>query len=182
MSFIGIDFGARKAGTTAICCLQGDCLQVLQSGKGDDADRFIREQLKMIGPQQVFIDAPLSLPAAYFMRGSDYMFRQCDRELSAMSPMFLGGLTARAIQLKAEHSACDFIEVYPKALAGKLQVKSYKHQPIVWSDLEAHLPYSLETPSSLHAYDAVLAWLSGYRYLNGEALIYGRPEEGQIIV
>jgi len=180
--FVGIDFGASKAGTTAICYLQSEWLQVVQSIKGENADQFLRQQLDIIKPEQVFIDAPLSLPGGYFQMNDDYMFRRCDRELSAMSPMFLGGLTARAMKLKAELKRCEFFETYPTALARQLEIKSYKERPPVWNDLERCLPYPLKKPSSIHGYDAVLAWLSGYRHAKSEALEFGDEHEGVIVV
>ncbi|MCW8893152.1 MAG: hypothetical protein OQL18_07525, partial [Deltaproteobacteria bacterium] len=135
MSFVGIDFGARKAGTTAVCFLASERLLVVEATKGANADLFLQPQLENIKPQKVFIDAPLSLSGGYFAFGGDYMFRSCDRELGAMSPMFLGGLTARAIKLKSEFCRIEFIETCPRALARVLNIATYKQHPLVWQDL-----------------------------------------------
>lgn len=88
---LGIDYGSKLAGTTAICYQEGDALTIIQSEKKQDADRFINDTVESLKPEQIFIDAPLSLPAAYFGNGDDYFYRDCDRQLKAMSPMFLGG-------------------------------------------------------------------------------------------
>lgn len=50
----------------------------------------------------VCIDAPLSLPGVYFDKNKfhDYLYRKCDNACKAMSPMFVGAFTARAIQLQ----------------------------------------------------------------------------------
>ncbi|MEE4252864.1 MAG: hypothetical protein V2I50_02365 [Desulfuromusa sp.] len=178
--FIGVDFGAKIAGTTAICFAQQGKLKVLQTAKGKDADRFLSNQIEIIKPSFVLIDAPLSLPDAYFGKGEDFFFRHCDRQLKAMSPLFLGGLTARAMQLASRFASTVFIETYPKALAEHLQISHYKQQPINWKELEQQLPLPLEQPTSQHGYDAVLAWLSGYRYVTGQAMRAGTEAEGLI--
>ena len=96
---IGIDYGAKLAGTTAICFEQSGQLKIWQSEKKKDADKFVQESIKQLQPTTVFIDAPLSLPLAYFGEGENYFYRECDKILKGMSPMFLGGLTARAMRL-----------------------------------------------------------------------------------
>ncbi len=99
MDFIGIDFGAKTAGTTVICQQEGGFFRFHRCEKGDDADAWLDERVSMFAPSAIYIDAPLSLPGAYFGKGQDYFYRSADRLAGGMSPMFLGGLTARAIRL-----------------------------------------------------------------------------------
>ena len=115
--FIGVDYGSKLAGTTAISYLEEGKIRILQSKKKEDADQFLSELILRLSPKSIFIDAPLSLPAAYHNKGTDYFYRKADRDCKAMSPMFLGGLTARAMKLKAQHADRNFIEVYPAMLA-----------------------------------------------------------------
>src|SRR5215212_2962102 len=100
----GVDYGSKLAGTTAIAVLEGNTITVHQSLKKQDADLFLTGLLKKYRPSVVGFDAPLSLPGVY--RGmkdkNDYFYRTADRELTCMSPMFLGGLTARAIKLTTQ--------------------------------------------------------------------------------
>ena len=114
----GIDYGSKLAGTTVICFDENEKLNFRQSEKKQDADAFLEKLISEKQPDSVFIDAPLSLPNAYFGKGEDYFYRKCDREVGGMSPMFLGGLTARAIKLKSksETPECPFYEIYPAQL------------------------------------------------------------------
>lgn len=121
---VGIDFGARKAGTTVLVWNEGTEIRAAQSKVGQDADIFLREAVGQLAPNLIAIDAPLTLPGVY--RGvvgcSDFHLRECDRALKAMSPMFLGGLTARAMALAAEWRAegVTVYETYPRQVAMRL--------------------------------------------------------------
>ena len=96
----GVDFGSKLSGQTVVAILDNDIIQVQRSEKGKDADDFLLGVLEATKITLVGIDAPLSLPGLYLGNGSDYFFREADRDLGAMSPMFLGGLTARAIRIR----------------------------------------------------------------------------------
>lgn len=190
MNHIGIDYGSKLAGTTAICWQEDDRLRTVQSEKKKDADRFILDFLEKYNPKSIFIDAPLSLPGAYFDKGDDYFYRVCDRELSAMSPMFLGGLTARAMKLKKQfkNKNIDVHESYPGGLVklfDELKVNYKKKEKVVTSDfikvLTAHLPFPIDNAGSWHEIDAILCWWCGYRFENNIAVIHGDPDEGIII-
>ena len=90
--FLGIDYGSKVAGTTAICRLtESGQFEFSCSTKGRDADLWIKKAIEEFLPESIYIDAPLSLPGAYYGKESNYFYRQADRELRAMSPMFLGG-------------------------------------------------------------------------------------------
>ena len=125
--FIGIDFGAKKAGTTAIAKFDSNKIITEISNKNEDADKFIRTIIKKLEPEFIFIDAPLSLPNAYYGKGSNYFYRKSDIDAGAMSPMFIGGLTARAIKLKDDFNNIQFIESYPKLIAKEILGEAYKN-------------------------------------------------------
>lgn len=189
MKHLGIDYGSKLAGTTALCWIENDELIIRQSEKKKDADQIILQICKSYQPDFVFLDAPLSLPGVYSDSDqySDYFYRQCDRELKAMSPMFIGGLTARAMKLADILSKMEIevIEAYP---AGAVEVlglgRHYKNDIINFLNSIAPQFPSLKLPeaSNWHQVDSLLAWLIGLRYRNGESKIYGQVEEGQIFV
>jgi predicted nuclease with RNAse H fold len=192
---VGIDYGSKLAGTT-VMAYSHDRQEVrfLSSRKGEDADAFLLKLLRGLHPDQVFMDAPLSLPGVY--KGipgfSDYFYRQADRSLKAMSPMFLGGLTARAMQLSTalEKEGIDCMEVYPAALAAYLnfQSRGYKKQKEAFFNLKGqliekyHLKFPDGFPNSWHYFDALLALLSGLRYEQHLIRQEGSEEEGFIYV
>ena len=129
--FFGIDYGSKMAGTTVVAYVNESVqLVVLQSAKNSDADQYISEVISQLGPKQIFIDAPLSLPGSYYGKSSDFFYRASDSLLEAMSPMFLGGLTARAIKLKSQFDL-EWYEVYPSALVQEWHITShYKKKDI----------------------------------------------------
>lgn len=187
---IGIDYGSKLAGTTVICFEINEKIHLIQSEKKRNADAFLKKWILENQPNQVFIDAPLSLPNAYFGKGQDFFYRKCDRAVGGMSPMFLGGLTARAMRLKSELASpnCSFYEIYPAQLIRIIfpafkEKKTPKVLPDFLEKLVPILPIPLfEMPKNWHQVDAVLAWYSGWRYNKGEAVSYGEDEEGLIRV
>ncbi|MEO1259708.1 MAG: hypothetical protein AAFZ15_12965 [Bacteroidota bacterium] len=184
--FIAIDYGSKMAGTTVICFAKENKLQFLQSEKKKDADAFLKKNILTFKPVKIFMDAPLSLPGVYFANGENYFYRKCDQAVGGMSPMFLGGLTARAMQLRAGFAAVDFYEIYPAHLVRILfsKNKNYKKDiPVFCEILKKELPLDFfEMPQNWHQVDAALGWLSGWRFLNNKAAIYGDQKEGVICV
>lgn len=187
--WIGVDFGAKLAGTTAVCYKENDTIVFTQSATKQDADRFLSGFLQKINPTHVFIDAPLTLPGKYTGKGDDYFFRQGDKDVGAMSPMFLGGLTARAIKIKDCFPDIRFFESYPSHLAKKVlkyELPTYKKEqtPEISSALLKKISDTLITaiPANYHQLDAFLCWLTGRRYFSGEALHFGNEQEGLIWV
>ncbi len=190
----GIDYGSKLAGTTAIAALEPGGLSFWQSKPKQDADRFILEWAAEFRPERAFLDAPLSLPGIYRYpeQYQDHFYRQGDQALRAMSPMFLGGLTARAMRLKnqLESMGVEVLEVYPAHLAKlmSLDVLQYKKGlpqiAAILPILSAQLPGQPQVPPlpSWHQVDALLALISGIRYLKGEHQAFGDPQEGLIIV
>lgn len=195
LQHMGVDYGSKLAGTTAVAMVVEGQIQVWQSMKGQDADKWLLERIMELQPKVVFIDAPLTLPKVYTQTAhsptSDYFYRQGDRELQAMSPMFIGGLTARAMKLRAQlaETGVAVLETYPSALAKLLlpQLPGYKKSLAALPDyaeaLQSSLKYRLkEKPQNWHQFDALLAWYSGYRHQVGQSVLYGDAREGRIIV
>ena len=179
--FAGIDYGSKLAGTTAIAWQEDGKMQLLLSEKKKDADVWLLDVIVAAGIQYIFIDAPLSLPIVYTqpnMEG-DYFYRDADRITGAMSPMFLGGLTARAMRLsrQLQQVGVQSTEVYPAHL-----------KRVMGEDWLAQLAQSTGvtldeiSASNNHQQDALLAWLSGWRWHHHTADIIGDPKEGQIVI
>lgn len=188
MTVIGIDFGAKRAGTTVACVLAGSELRFERCPKGEDADMFVTGVAGRWQPTVLGLDAPLSLPAIYGSvprdPAGDYFYRAADRALGAMSPLFLGGLTARAIRLRDRltSATCSVIEVYPAALrrlCGDAD-GSLEHAAAVIAAW-AGLPEPPE-PRSAHDVDSLLALVSVVRYRAGLAVVHGEASEGVIYV
>lgn len=197
INFCGIDFGSKLAGTTVICYEQNNMLYFLASDKKEDADDMITAFLKHNAINKVFIDAPLSLPGVYSFPElyHDYFYRTCDRHLNAMSPMFLGGLTARAMKLKRENEALGvkFYETYPSALAKEFFTKkdTYKSKEANLKKLAVKAMNICKTSIRLkendiisqHHLDALLCFVSGYRKeILNTTVVFGTKEEGMIYI
>lgn len=184
VEFVGIDFGAQLSGKTVIAFLENERINLIQSTPKHNTDEWVKRFLKEYSPKMVFIDAPLSLPNAYYSKGDNFHFRVCDVLTKAMSPMFLGGLTARAMSLKKDFPQIQFYEVYPAFLQSKI-IKSewYKKDiDLFFEDIQANLPAVEHSLENWHQVDALLAWLSGYRFLNNGHQTIGDSQEGQIII
>lgn len=186
---IGIDLGARFAGTTVLCMRERGLFMFERVAKGEDVDAWLEQRIKELAPTAIYIDAPLSLPGAYFGRGDDHFFRRADRLAGGMSPMFLGGLTARAIRLAAQWRAwgIEVHEVYPAALIRHewdyLKIPAGRAIPPHKLRLMAGM-FALPPPATRdrHEADAWLCWLSGLRHRSGRAKLIGDQEEGAILV
>lgn len=194
MNIAGIDYGSKLAGTTVIAYLNGKTISFYQSEKKKDADAFLKTHIEQLQLATLFIDAPLSLPGVYCnpQQYQDYFYRKADKELKAMSPMFLGGLTARAMRLQAECRVNDiqFIEVYPAAVSKLLELQQFNYKKektqisVVAAYLQKKLPFTFDPLLLLtwHHVDALLALYSAWRYVHNEHLSYGDQKEGLIIV
>ena len=102
-----------------------------------------------------------------------------------MSPMFLGGLTARAIKLKDElnKQEISLLESYPAGLVNELSIKEHYKKNIeeFILALRGQVPaFELPTFSNWHQIDALLAWVIGSRYHSGSSKTYGHEQEGLI--
>ncbi|MFN4973558.1 MAG: DUF429 domain-containing protein [Bacteroidota bacterium] len=191
----GIDFGSKYAGTTAVCYGNHTNTKfVLGTTKKQDADEFIVSLLESLKPEIVCIDAPLSLPGIYTLGNqySNYFYREADVATSAMSPMFLGGLTARAMQLKRklESMGMKVFEVYPAAfvkyheLADSYNKKDKQLIRQFLAILQHTFDLKLDSfdTTSWHHVDAIICWIISSRIKKGEAIAYGHEPEGMIYV
>ena len=191
---VGINYGYKYSGTTVICYNTFHEVRFILSSKNSDADTFIMNEVLHIDPDVVLIDAPLSLPGVYkHVNGyADYFFRKCDSEMQAVSPMFVGGLTARAIGLKKQLNDFGFqvFETYPRKMLDllSLPVQIYKHG---LADLEWMLDIFMKTAcitlnkkliTTWHHFDSLLAFFSGLRYMSQESRVFGKADEGLVYV
>lgn len=192
-NILGIDLGNKGSGNTALCYLSKNTLHFKQTKKGEDELSAILDIIKQHAIKLVSIDAPLSFPGVYFnkQKFTDYQYRECDKLCKAMSPMFIGAFTARAIQLKdiLEENKIEVIEVYPKKLVEILDLK--KNYPLkkvenvpkeLVEKIKIIAPYPFKKTSSMHQFDALLCWLSAYRYIHNYHEEFGNKNEGIIIV
>lgn len=187
----GVDYGSKLAGTTALAWFQEDKVRLAISEKQKDADQWLINLLGGIETRILFIDAPLSLPSVYHKGiadgSSDYFYRAADRAAQAMSPMFIGGLTARAMRLKTTLSAVECVESYPKRLATALGLVDFGYKKKdgdlqkCSQVIEAFLGVPFADPVlSWHLLDASLALCTGVRWVNGSAQSLGDQQEGLI--
>ncbi|MEM6299048.1 MAG: hypothetical protein AAF740_10220 [Bacteroidota bacterium] len=191
----GIDYGAKTAGTTVIAYLdlENKEVQVVQSQKNKSADDWLIANLKSKPADLIAFDAPLSLPGYYQkLEGfTDYFYRVGDRELKAMSPLFLGGLTARAIRIRdlLHAEGIKVVETYPGKMAERLEIKplGYKkqkeHLGAVLEVLEKEfLEFSIPLGefTNWHRVDALIALWSAWRIFRGENDFIGDQTEGGI--
>lgn len=190
-----IDYGSKLAGTTVV--VSGDPtaatpLTFSASAKKQDADAMITDLLAPHDEARVYLDAPLSLPGVYRQLPGfdDHHLRRGDRALAAMSPMFLGGLTARAMRLASLNPQCTWHETYPAAQAKRLELPKdqYKKNADALPTLTAQLakrincPFDLAAVTTWHHFDALLAWLAAERHARGDAKPHGDAAEGVILV
>lgn len=195
INIAGIDFGSLYAGTTAVCVGSNhNNLQIFTSPKKQHADDFILSLVEKHQVKIVAIDAPLSLPAALLNSNlsGDYLYRNADKALNAMSPLFLGTYTARAIKLKdlLALQNVKVIETYPAAFIKHFGLNQWynKKQKAInvellnWLDNEYKLNYLLDSISNTHQLDAVFCWLSAWRFKHNNNLSFGNMSEGIIII
>ncbi len=194
---MGIDYGSKLTGTTVLAVQKEGEVLFFAVDKGVDADDFIFNAAEHFKPRVIFIDAPLSLPGIY--QGLDdcknYHFRHADLELKAMSPMFLGGMAARAIELKTRlenELGIEVRETYPRVRANQMELKSrgYKGSQLGLKDCRKTVLQNMPTDLSVkplaiktwHHLDALLALQSAQEYCQGNVSSYGKQEEGMIYV
>lgn len=193
---IGIDFGAKLAGTTVIARMyEHNKVDFFASAKNQDADKFIKDFIESNeNVWLAYIDAPLSLPKVYTNPASEgsYFYREADQATGAMSPMFLGGLTARAMKLSVELTrlGVKVVETYPSKLAEvlKLKDKNYKkdrHQiATLCEELKevSGFMFDNEQVETWHHFDALLCLYSAKRHEIQAAMVFGNVDEGTITV
>jgi len=192
----GIDYGSKLSGNTVIAIFRENKIFFMDVDAKVDADQFIRNAVEHFKPETVFIDAPLSLPGVYKNPESfsDYHFRVADRETQAMSPMFLGGLAARAMDLGAwiKEQSIDVRETYPKLMANRFDLKKHGYRTNknalkectkrVNGCIKEPLEFNATEVKTWHHLDALLALMSALSFHCGDFKTYGDPAEGLIYV
>ncbi len=190
MVIVGIDFGAKRSGKTALAIQDGSSIRLYQSTNKQDSDAFILEHLQDLKPGLIGIDAPLSLPGVYsdIPGCSDYHYRAADREAGAMSPMFLGGLTARAMSLTQvlKSRGWEVVETYPAMQARrlKLYIHFYKKTNEALATCTTMIQRELNEPvipENWHQFDALLAFIGANRYRASTHNSLGNNTEGVIV-
>lgn len=189
---IGIDYGSKSAGTTVIAYQKEELIYLVKSAKKQDADEMIMGFVQEHQPEVVGIDAPLSLPGVYsgLSDFDDYHYRVCDKELKAMSPMFLGGLTARAMKLQSRlnRMGVKVYETYPVQTAKLLSLKAFGYRtkmPDYMNMLrvlqEKGVCFSSEAKvETSHDLDSVLALIATNNIATKEEQKKGDSREGLI--
>ncbi len=193
---IGIDYGAKMAGTTVIARMYDhNKVDFFASAKNQDADQFIKDFIASNEDVWLaYVDAPLSLPKVYTESESEgnYFYREADKATGAMSPMFLGGLTARAMKLSKEitKQGVKVVETYPSKLAEvlKLKNKNYKknrHQiAALCEELKevSGFMFNNEEVVTWHHFDSLLCLYSAKRHEIQASMVFGNIVEGTITV
>ncbi|MCF8237279.1 MAG: DUF429 domain-containing protein [Saprospiraceae bacterium] len=182
---VGIDYGARKAGTTALAVKRGSRIDLLACLKGADADQWILDHLLTIQPRVIAIDAPLSLPSGVMGKGSQFHMRLADQLCGAMSPMFLGGLTARAMSLRYHYpdDQVTWLETYPSWTAKRrLHCTRETHTPILQAMEQLWPGSGIPSPGDQHQMDALLALMAAHHWATMMSWHFGDPREGVIVI
>lgn len=108
--------------------------------------------------------------------------------------MFLGGLAARAMELKDEFQRINIEvkETYPRMMANRFELKKfgYKSSKSALRECAVHLKSCIKEPlrfnsqelKTWHHLDALLALMSALSYRCGDFTTYGDPREGQIFI
>ncbi len=189
---LGVDYGSKMAGTTVVAYMAEGQVSFEASLKGKDADAMVLKLAETLKPDLIAIDAPLSLPGVYTdLSGcEDYFYRECDRLTKAMSPMFLGGLTARAMKLAATLRSwnIEVIEAYPVKAGNDLGLKTFGYRgkqpdlPGLFHQLYSATGIDLRNHNQLsgHHIDAALALHIARQYMAKKANRLGNAEEGFI--
>lgn len=193
MKICGIDYGSKMAGTTVICYYDTSTQKISLSGseKKKDADAFLKKSINIEKPEFIFIDAPLSLPLVYQNRAgyNDFFFRKVDREVQGMSPLFLGGLTARAMKLAYDLKPLPFYETYPAAQSKRMNLKplGYKTKvaqiaPVLQEINQQYPEFNFPAIKNWHEVDALLAMIGAYRFWKNEHKVLGDASEGLVYI
>jgi len=195
-AIFGIDYGSKLSGNTVIAIFQENQILFLEAEAKVDADQFIINAVAHFKPERIFLDAPLSLPGVY--KGLDgftnYHFRLADIATKAMSPMFLGGLAARAMDLSAHcrNEGSEVYETYPKMMAQRFNLADfgYKSSKSAIRECALRLKTSIKDPvhfnlsdiKTWHHLDSLLALMSAMSFGCGDFCTYGHSSEGLIYV
>jgi len=189
MSIIGLDLAGVENRPTGFCILEEmDAETSLMY-----TDTEILKKIRKITPKIVAIDAPLSLPPGRktLEERTGPHLRACDRELLKRGirffPVTLGPmrkLTVRGINLRnaLEVENLITVEVYPGGAQDVLGIpRKQKGLEKLKEGLEGLGIKGLSSKMSDHELDAVTCAYVGQLFLDGQAVIYGAPNDGIIM-
>ncbi len=191
---IGIDLAGSPRRETGFCVLEEDRIRT----------KVLKEDEEIIGstveekPELTAIDAPLSLPKGRCClrddcpcRGRGHL-RNCDRDLIKLKirffPLTLGpmrSLTQRGMMMKKvlEQRGLTVVEVYPGGAQDIWGIpRKQKGVKLLRYNLKQMGVVGIEEKSTHHELDAVTCALVGKLYLDGNFILLGDPEEGQIVM
>jgi predicted nuclease with RNAse H fold len=189
MSIVGLDLAGVETRPTGFCTLIGMKTQtaLLYSTKE------IIEKTVAVKPALIAIDAPLCLPPGRISieERTANPLRESDRILLKMGiklfPVTLGPmrkLTVRGINLKAIFQANGFrvIEAYPGGAQDVLGIpRKQRGLERLREGLENLGIDGLNSSMSDHELDAATCAYVGKLFVEGNAVIYGDPEEGIVM-
>jgi uncharacterized protein len=189
MSIVGLDLAGVETRPTGYCVLVG--MEAETSLVYTDKD--ILSKIRETPPKVVAIDAPLTLPPGRTSledRNKTHL-RECDRELLKRRikffPITLGPmrkLTERGIRLKRILEAENFVtrEAYPGGAQDVLGIpRKQKGLEKLKAGLDNLGIKRLNTLMSDHELDAVTCAYVGKLFLEGNAVVYGGPDDGIIM-
>jgi len=189
MSIVGLDLAGvpnRPTGFCKLLAMKAETTLVY-------TDEEILTKIMEINPHVVAIDAPLSMPPgrkSLEERTSPHL-RACDKELLKRGikffPVTLGPmrkLTARGIKLRHVLEAKNIIavEAYPGGAQDVLGIpRKQKGLDRLKAGLERLGIKELHNQMSDHELDAVTCAYVGKLFLEGNAVIYGAPDDGIVM-
>ena len=194
VKIIGIDLAGSQRRETGFCILEEDRIRT----------KVLKEDEEIIGstveqkPELTAIDAPLSLPKGRCClkddcpcRGRGHL-RNCDRDLIKLKirffPLTLGpmrSLTRRGMMMKKvlEQRGLTVVEVYPGGAQDIWGIpRKQKGVELLRYNLKQMGVVGIEDRSTHHELDAVTCALVGKLYVEGNFILLGDPEEGQIVM
>lgn len=189
MSIVGLDLAGVETRPTGFCKLEA-----MQAGTSlMFQDKEILDAIRKIKPALIAIDAPLSLPPGRksLEERTAVHLRECDRELLRRHikffPITLGPmrkLTERGMKLRRilETEGYVAVEAYPGGAQDVLGIpRKQKGLDKLTAGLEALGITGLKDGLSDHELDAVTCAYVGKLFLEGKAVVYGRPGDGIIM-
>jgi len=194
VKIIGIDLAGSPCRETGFCILEKDRIRT----KVLKADEEIIGSTVEQKPELTAIDAPLSLPKGRCClrddcpcRGRGHL-RNCDRDLIKLKikffPLTLGpmrSLTRRGMMMKKilEQRGLTVVEVYPGGAQDIWGIpRKQKGVKLLRYNLRKMGVVGIEERSTHHELDAVTCALVGKLYCEGNFVLLGDPEEGQIVM
>ena len=189
MSVVGIDLAGTEKGQTGFCIL--DKMKAYTTVVYTDKE--IIDKIEEVKPKIITIDAPLSLPYGRksIEERTNIHLRECDKELLRRGikffPITLGPmrkLTERGIKLKKilEDRGFKVIEVYPGGAQDVWNIpRKQRGLEKLINGLKRMGIKDLKKDMNDHELDAVTCALVGKYYLDGNAEVLGKIDNGIVM-